>query len=233
MSGVSKIPVVSDVVEVFTVALTNLLGKPSNEIGEMLADKFRYWRFKNQVKVMQDAESYMKKHKIKAGGIALKNLVPLLEGAAIEEEESLQKMYSRLLVSYLDSESQLKSSVYPHLLSQLSKSEIILLLFLFERIEDGEKSTLEHRGRIAPSILREKYSELLGKSYEEYVGNLIRLNLVAVDFYLGPNRLPRVKMKGEMAEPDVVQYRSYMITPLGIGLLKACRAKEISIELDI
>jgi hypothetical protein len=181
--------------------LQTLIGPSVEEIGLLYADKVKLWRLKNQVKVLRKAEEYVRRKNISTKQISLKALVPLLDGASLEEVESLHDKWSALLVNYIDSNKNLTSTVYPYILSQISTNELEVLDYC---LDTGEVS----------------YSDLFKthKVSEAEISNLMRLGLLR-EFLIVPNH----------HEMDYIQtlyineISSYALTGLGVNFLEACK----------
>lgn len=63
--------------------------------------------------------------KVKQGN--LKIILPFLEGVALEEDETLQDMWTKLFINYIDAEKTSTVTVYPEILKQLSSTEVAIL----------------------------------------------------------------------------------------------------------
>jgi hypothetical protein len=115
--------------------LEKLAGSPLEEAGLLLADKLRTRRLKNQIKIFSEAKKIAEDNNISIKQINLKTLVPLLEFSSLEEDETLQQKWSNLIVNFSDSNEKYESSIYPSILSQLSRNEVLEL----DRIKDTKK----------------------------------------------------------------------------------------------
>ena len=103
--------------------LGKLISPTIEEVGLLIADNIKYFRFKNQIKILIKAEEYVEKKNIKIKEIPIKILVPLLENASLEENEDLQDKWANMLANLADSESNLQNQIFPYLLSQISIEE--------------------------------------------------------------------------------------------------------------
>lgn len=127
MQGNQNINVTSTVIEKGLDAakgfLQRLIGPAVDEVGLLLADNIRVWRFKNQINILNKTEEYIKKKGIKIKKVPLKILVPLLEGSSLEEEGNIQEMWVALFVNNVDSKQKGTSTVFPYFLTQISSQE--------------------------------------------------------------------------------------------------------------
>ena len=110
----------------------NKLVSPSiEELGLLMKDQISYWRFNNQVKILNKAKSVCEKNSINVKAISPKILCPYLEKASLEDDDDLQNKWANLLVNMVDSEQNIENHVFPYILSQLSKDEFYLLESVF------------------------------------------------------------------------------------------------------
>ena len=89
----------STVIASATFVLTKLVSKPLEQVGELLADKVNFWRYQNQISTLNKAVEYARAKGIEIKPVNLKTLFPLLDGASLEEEPSIQELWARLLIS--------------------------------------------------------------------------------------------------------------------------------------
>jgi hypothetical protein len=101
--------------------------------------------------MLNKAKQYCEKHNISPKTISLKVLCPLLDYAALEENETLQDKWAILLSNMVDSEQNIANHVFPYLLSQVSTNEFMLLQKVWEikspRIEDTMRSLSEFKSK--------------------------------------------------------------------------------------
>ena len=116
--------------------LEKLVFPAVEETGLLIKEKVTFWKFKNQVKMLNKAQKYCEKNGITPKSISLKLLCPLLDNAALEEEEILQDKWAILLSNMVDSDQNIQNHVFPYILGQLSANEFLLL----EKVYD-EKNT--------------------------------------------------------------------------------------------
>lgn len=100
---------------------------PIEELGLLVKDQISYWRFSNQVKILNKAKSICEKNNISVKSIPPKLLCPYLDNASLEDDDDLQDKWATLLVNMVDSKQNIQNHVFPYILSQLSKDEFDLL----------------------------------------------------------------------------------------------------------
>lgn len=111
--------------------LSKIISPPAEELGLLLQDQVRFWRFKNQIKILEKAKNFATSRKTKIKYIPVKILVPLLDGCSLEDDPKLQDSWANLVVSYCDSDKRIRSSVFPYILSQISPVESKCIEFLY------------------------------------------------------------------------------------------------------
>src|SRR5690606_25149197 len=76
-------------------------GHAASELGLLLGDKIRQFRFTNQVKILSKAKILVERNNLPMSVIPIKILVPLLESCSLEEDEDLQDLWANLLANML------------------------------------------------------------------------------------------------------------------------------------
>lgn len=103
-----------------------LLG-PVGEVGELLTDKVRFYRWRSALNTLEKARTLAGKRKIKPTEVPLKFLVPFLEAASLEEEQSpLEDMWAELLSGAMK-DRRLAKTVFVDTLRSLSADEVSVL----------------------------------------------------------------------------------------------------------
>tara|TARA_R110002033_G_scaffold145280_2_gene183033 strand:- start:806 stop:1732 length:927 start_codon:yes stop_codon:yes gene_type:complete len=143
--------------------LDKLIMPAVEETGLLIKEKVTYWKFKNQVKILNKAKEYCEKNGIKPKTISFKLLVPLIETSALEEDEVLQDKWAILLTNMVDSEQNVENHVFPYILGQISTNEYLFLEQVYfskrERLGKLEKE-LEQFRQHKPKIENELQSEI-------------------------------------------------------------------------
>lgn len=120
--------------------LDKLILPAVEETGLLIKDQITLWKFKNQVRILVKAKEYCVKNGITTKTISLKILCPLLDNAALEEDEILQDKWAILLSNLVDSEQNIQNHVFPYILGQISTDEF---LFLEKVLSDKKKRIKE------------------------------------------------------------------------------------------
>lgn len=150
--------------------LDKLILPSVEETGLLMKEKVTIWKFKNQVKMLTKAKQICENNGISPKAISLKLLCPLLDNAALEEDEILQDKWSILLSNLVDSDQNIENHVFPYILGQISTNEFLflekVLFFKKERISKLNKELKEYR-QSRPQIEKNLESEI--KSLEEQI----------------------------------------------------------------
>ncbi|WP_332023022.1 Abi-alpha family protein [Kaistella sp.] len=227
-----------------------LIGPTIEEVGLLMSDNIKYYRFKNQLNILTKAKKYVKDKNIDIKHIPIKILVPLLESASLEEDNELQDKWAFMVGNLADSNQNLQNQVFPYLLTQISLNEFQQLQNFSEkeRVYIINRNKLNDISKEHGYYHNDKYKKLyeivnkveqegfILKGLEEYeYSNLQRLGLLK---QLPPRILIdelQIEHKGYEdsefysleAEYDPDEY-GYRITSLGIKFLLICEEKKAS-----
>lgn len=177
--------------------VNQITGQPINEISSLMADTVKYWRFKNQLKILQKAKKDLESARLNPKQVPMKFLVPFLEGCSLEDEGSMQDRWCALLSNAINPQNEnIILPSYIEILKQLSPREAKMLdvifdtygndefsideLFFYENIIDNCKiqdddNYIKNKYRHFNKI---KELELNNKEIRIYIDNFIRLGLL-------------------------------------------------------
>ncbi|WP_055149505.1 Abi-alpha family protein [Jiulongibacter sediminis] len=229
---------------------TKLIGPTIEEVGLLMSDNIKYFRFKNQVKILVKAQEYVNEKKINIKEIPTKILVPLLENASLEENEEMQDKWAFMIGNLADSDQNMQNQIFPYLLTQISLNEFEMLsefskmerIYMIDHLrlldlrkEDAYYLKRENR-ELRDKVNKVQQEGFWVKGLEDYeYSNLQRLGLLK---QLPPRFIIdelEIEHKGYLgseyypieAEYDPDDY-GYRITSLGIKFLSACEEKKVS-----
>src|SRR5579863_1360786 len=83
----------------FTAIVKRMLGPAADELAEMWRDQVRLYRYERQLKCVEKAEKMATDAGFTPNAVPIKLLFPLLEGASLEEDETLHDMWAALLAN--------------------------------------------------------------------------------------------------------------------------------------
>lgn len=198
---------------------------PLAEIGLLIKDNISYWRFKNQLRIVEKTQALLAKKGIKpqqiANSVLPESIVPLLEAGGDTSDPMLSDMFAGLLTSAISPESAATTHPsFARILNQLSPMDAKILRNFHAELNDESRKIAEGKvlkGYIAEIHLHrqlgyvaENIATAFGWS-EEVVNisfqNLRRLGVCdyGKDFLSLANQEPRISF-----------------TDFGMSFIKAC-----------
>jgi hypothetical protein len=150
--------------------IQKLFGPAAEEIGLMLRDKARVYRVKNLLSVLAKTDKLLREKSVDPHPVPLRTLLPIIEGASIEDDESLSQKWAGLLASAaaLPDPSAAHPS-FPRILGEITPREAVMLERLFE--SGGQAEWLAFRKKMATEFGCSE--EIISSAH----GNLFRLHL--------------------------------------------------------
>ena len=118
--------------------IDKLAGPATEELGLLFGERVRMYRLKNSLRLFKKTKTMLDDAGIEPTAVPLRTLLPLLEGASLEDNESLSDKWAGLLSAAANSsrgDSVLPS--YPHILKCLSPSDVQMLDFMYANEQKG------------------------------------------------------------------------------------------------
>lgn len=137
--------------------MSKLLGPSIKEYGELFADKVRFRRWKNQVKIFNKTRELLDKNGLEPRELNLKTLVPLIEKSSVEEDELLQDKWANLISNIATTPENGLEPRLINTLSSLSSLEAKILDFIHE--DFYVKRQLELARLLKSPYAQKKYTE--------------------------------------------------------------------------
>lgn len=166
------------------IVLGKLFGPSFDELGNTLSDQVRFRRFKNQLKILSDAELLLKEKNINPKKVSLKVLVPLLDLSSYEEDENIQKKWSHLTTHILDDNTDI---IFQQncisILNKMSSKDAELLDDIFElfNTKRKQKNQYEHTAYNKTLKKNPSSSKSLPKEHEDLSPNLFPLKVSSIN----------------------------------------------------
>jgi Abortive infection alpha len=188
--------------------LQKIISPPLEEVGLLFADKVKFWRLQNQLKVLLKAEDFLKANNIKTKKVSLKLLTPLLEDCSMEEDENLQEKWASLLANTIREDSKIDTTVFSYILSQITTTEAQIFDKIINRVieradnKNGESITTFSYNQIDHRALKINKNDIFNE-----LDNLIRLRLLKE---IDPGRTGLL----------------YQVTMLGLSFYRSCQFKD-------
>jgi hypothetical protein len=189
--------------------INKLLGPSADELGLVIGEHARIYRLKNAFRLFKRANEMTTEAGFEPKQVSMKSLLPLLEGASLEDDESLADKWAALLSNASDPASKTTMKpAYAEILRQLIPQEVQLLDKIFEQIHklnplvsgiDISSTSLsndEYWRSLATShvvhlgLFRHLYSPTLLARHEfnALADNLLRQRLIVAATNAGPER---------------------------------------------
>ena len=201
-----------------TEFLNKLLGPASEEVGLLLGERARTFRLRNMLKTLGKTQEMLKNASIEPKSVELRVLIPLLDGASLEDNESLSVKWAALLANAtISGQAANISQIFSNILSQLSPTDALILdnmkLQSFSFGTSGETTEpFSFRGQIMESV------SLKDEEYAFSIDNLRRLGLCIIDppFFQGG------VVNGKEFDMRQIRRDVIVITELGLQFMRVC-----------
>lgn len=158
--------------------LKEIINPAAHEVGNLLADEVKFFRFKRQVTILNKAKKYLEEKGVQPGKVDLKTIFPILNEGSLEEDESMNDKWAALLANAVDPEHKVTvQPSFPHILKELTPKEAFVLDRLANMVEEiriPKEEWISRGGKKEAIMLVSGLSE---EEFEIFTDNLIRLNL--------------------------------------------------------
>ena len=201
--------------------IEKLIAAPLMEGTGIFTDKVKYWRFKNQIIIIEKAREFLKMKGIEIPKkIPIKDITTLLEYASFEEEEIMQDSWAKLLANALNPNNQFDAChIFSQLLNQMSINEFYILKFIYSKcflMSSEDRPYLEKAELVRNSTTDYQTTMLL-------MDNLLRLRLIEEQ----PPRLKESSKKvylynddEEIPSNEIIASDCYRLSKFGVELVK-------------
>jgi hypothetical protein len=209
VTGLTKIGEVAAGSIPFTAIVKAMLGDAANEVAQQLATEVKVYRYGRSLKLLEKAERMAKEAGFTPKAVPIKLLFPLLEGASLEEDESLHDMWAALLANAAHPQNtRIIRPTFWETLKHLSGEDARFLKGIYQsgldRLEELYPQRLVEKGEI-PYEVRHVSRVSLSNSMLTWAA------IVEDPFYEG---------NGNMTEENRKQYRLTLETLLSQSLLE-------------
>lgn len=189
--------------------LGRLLGPAADELGAVLQDRARMYRLANQLKMLSKVQEMFRGAGIEPEAVPLRVLLPLLEGASLEDDENLSSKWAGLLAHAAHPEQREK--VHPsfvRILGELSPKDALVLDALWQ----GTRDTPEERS----TTLMPQQIMALGSGMTRLEAQIVSENLWRLRLCASGTTVLRVDSEGVGPDSEIA------LTFLGRSFLRAC-----------
>ncbi len=209
-------------IEAATKLLEKLAGPAAEEVGLFLQDKVRNYRLRNQLIVLGKTQDMLNQAGIEPKSVPLRALVPLLEGAALEDDDNLSTKWAALLANAATPVySANLIPTFSNILSQLSPPDVkILDVLLKEEWYHTSKPENIYLFAFRPNI--QEPTNLSDEEYDLSIDNIVRLGLCVTSTNALPVKVQQDLQKLHDLNHKLVRRDVLIATQLGFEFLKAC-----------
>ncbi len=231
----NNIPVNEKVVESAIEATRDLgifaakfIKEPIEQVTGILTDKLKYIRWERQIRLLERANKFISERGIKDNHriVSPKFAFPIIEHASLEEDDFLQDIWAKLLVTSIDPSKESPHIAYIDIIRQLDPLDVKIIHFVYLQYKRAYESrtTFEQDDYLGNNceFLPAHHNRIINefgisdKIYKISIDNLMRLRL-AIPYHSG-------KGKGGSEEYKTIYHGYYAvcITPLGVTFVAAC-----------
>lgn len=209
-----------------------LFGPAFAEAGLMLKDCVQHYRFRRQLRLFQRTQEVLANADIEPGSVPLRILIPIIENASNEEDDTLQDIWANLLANAANPErSGNVRPTFPAILKELTAQDVQFLDALFRNtlhLATSQFTTGDvERALINPGILKSIYRKAVLGERETDGAEVIRSMNLSMDTFERNNIVLKkysivhvgLDNAGEMG-------MAYSFTHLGACFVHACRGPQ-------
>jgi Abortive infection alpha len=136
----------------FTAIVKRMLGPAADELAEMLRDQVRLYRYERQIKCLEKAERMARDAGFTPQAVPPKILFPLLDGASMEDDDSLHDMWAALLANAASPRGRIVRPSFISLLKEMAPDEAWLLSGLDDLAVELDRMR-DKRYKPAPDVI--------------------------------------------------------------------------------
>lgn len=203
--------------------LDALLGPAATEVGLGIADTTKVWRFKRQVRLLQEVKRFIEQSGEKEiKSVAPRLFFPVLDAASIEDDDEMQTRWAALIAN----EATNVGTVHPsfvEILKQLAPADARLLDTLYDHCTRRKTTTV--RPWVDAETMYSYDAEERQNAHEAF-SNLLRLGLIQPTYELISGKPTKFSVGNAVGvsrgQPKLKD--SYELTDVACRFVQACRA---------
>ncbi len=205
--------------------LSKALGEPIEEAIGMIGDKLKFMRWERQIRLIDKVEEISQNRKIIGKEIPIppKLFIPIMENASLEDNNTLQDIWARLIVSSQDEKTSKNVRVaYIDIIKQLEDVDVMFLDKLYNWYQDYTKQNniLDENFYTKLTFSKDNIIKSLDLSefeYQSIVDNLMRVRCIRSEI-----KIITSIMAGNEAMTIDKGYNSLQLTALGVNFIQIC-----------
>jgi len=197
--------------------LDQLLGPAATEVGLSLNDSVKVWRFKRQLRLLQEVKRLVDESGKEVKPVATRLFFPVLEAASIEDDDEMQTRWAALLANEATDVGSVHPS-YLDVLRQLAPADARLL----DKLCDWCKRNNNRRQLFSGDYIHGKDRDIdeILKSGGNSLDNLVRLGLVQTEYNLD-------QQYSEEGRIPLDLQSWWFLTDFAVRFVSACRAPAV------
>lgn len=211
--------------------ISKIAGPAAAELGLAWQDSVKVYRFKRRLRLLQKIKEVCEEAGIDPQPVSLKLLLPAVEYASIEEDDSLQDKWAALLANAANPSSDIGlSPAFVDVLRQLTPHEAAFLDLLSPNPTEKEKEILRDPGGAFYSDLKKEWQEASGGGNPDRIpftfDNFVRLGLfrtITRPSSVQPGEIFISDLPQQLDIQTVIWEDQYAFTDFGRKFLIACR----------
>ena len=220
--------------------VNKILGPGADELGTMIAERARIYRLQNTFNVFRKAKEMANNAGFEPQQVNLKTLLPLMEGASLEEDSKLSDKWAALLANSSDpAKTSIIKPVYAEILSQMTPQEAEILdkvfiaadrdhQFFSKNLVHGEGEHYNHKSTtldklVDLSLMRHEFGPgdiNMLHEFDAAIDNHLRQRLLVVA-NPEPDKLHRGVTSG-FSKPQKPKMTQVYFSSLGFDFMLAC-----------
>lgn len=157
--------------EILQDFMNKIAGPAAEEFGLALQDKAKLYRYKNLLKILEKAKKYAEESNSDIREIPLRTLIPMFEGASLENNENLADKWAALIANAATRDSIIENHPsYAQILREMSPNDALLLDAIYKKKQALNWQNFKEKYSIENSLTLESVA------FSYY--NLFRLGLI-------------------------------------------------------
>lgn len=157
--------------------IQKLAGPMAEEVGLMLGDKVRVYRYKNWIETAKKTERMLHDAGLPPNAVPPRLLLPIIESSSIEDDDSVQELWAGLLAT-ASQQTGFVSPSFVETLKQLTPAEARHLEGIYKQLSGPRGGNLAREAPVSPYVFMERGGAAPGVSADTFE----RLGLIRRDY---------------------------------------------------
>jgi hypothetical protein len=208
-----------------------LAGPMAEEVGLILGDKVRVYRYKNWISTAKKTERMLRDAGLAPNAVPPRLLLPIIESSSIEDDGSIQELWAGLLAS-ASQQGDLVSPSFVETLKQLAPAEARHLEQIYKGLSNHPYGNPTRETPVSPYVFTERGGAPPGISSDVFE----RLGLIRRDYDV------KLQSRSSSRQPDSIESAidsinaemrfQYVLTGYAIKFLRACHGPQAGLGSD-